>query len=78
MHSVFTVFLVVSVFSLVWGFVLMFNIGASADALAGFYARRPRWYPKFGNDNPKIVRAGGAVSAGFGVALLLVDLVRFR
>jgi hypothetical protein len=61
-----------------YGIVALFNVGGSADGLAHFYASLPRWFRKFGNDNPKVQRLRGAIALGFGAALLLVDLIRFR
>jgi hypothetical protein len=77
-EAVFVIFLGVSAVSIAYGTAAMFNLGGAGDALAAFYAMLPRWYPKAGNDRPGIIRAGGAVSLGFGLALLLVDLLRFR
>ena len=77
-EAVFVTFLVVSLVSIAYGAAAMFNVGGAADGLAAFYAALPGWYPKAGSDRPKIVRAGGAISLGFGLALLLVDPIRFR
>jgi hypothetical protein len=74
----FTVFLLVSVASLAYGIVWMFNLWGAADSMTRYYAGLPRWYPKAMGRNPKLQRVGGAVAAGFGLALLLVDLFRFR
>lgn len=74
----FAVFLVISLLFVAYGVVLMLNVKGGAEHIARSYGRLPRWYPKFGSDNPKVLRAGGSVALGFGAALLLVDLIKFR
>jgi len=74
----FAVIFIVGLVAVAYGAAAMFNVGGAADGLAEFYSGLPRWYPKAGSDRPKVIRAGGAVSLGFGVALVLVDVLRFR